>query len=95
MALMSLVLSIEISFESSLLDSDLDKDGFGLGLGDRGSGMVFKNSSLCIAPVGVAVAAVAMVGTWEVDLDFVREIGGASLLVFGVDGAVTPPTRNE
>jgi len=84
---------MEISFERSLFDSDLDKDGFGLGLGDRGSGIVFKNSSECMAPVGEAVAAVAMVGTCEADFDLVREIGGASLDIFGVEGVVTPPRK--
>jgi len=63
MALMSLVLSMEISFDNSLLDSDRDNDGFGLGLGDRGSGIVFRNSSECMSPGGVAAAAAAMVGT--------------------------------
>lgn len=93
MALMSFVLSIEISFERSVFDSSLDNEGFGLGLGDRGSGSVFRNSSACNPSVGEAVAAVAMVGTWEADFDLLRDIGGASLDVFGVDGPATPARK--
>lgn len=76
-----------------MFDSDLDNGGPGLGLGDRGSGIVFNNSSECVFPEGDAVAAAAMVGTWDADLDFVRDIGGASLDVFGVEGVVTPPRK--